>query len=735
MKLSENIKKFLRKEFNFKNANSIKKKYGVTDSEIAYQKLYKDYKKEIINLKVTEANEIFREKVKKAVKDKLEKMQNKMKIVGEKFNYKNYDSDEIVKNYYNTLLKYKNKPVIIEITSNKKLIKQYSFNIPTNFASWWKKEGIYSIYETSDTTVFDKYPNCLIYIYEGENKISTKKIIQYFKEGNINCLLKPINEWALTCLNNCKSDSSKKKYNSIINKINNLFIEIGNNGVNENNIEQISNDLQIDITIEKPIIIENDKYYLEAKSSKKRLKHFIFRNTKINHVDLNELTYLNNIEIVDKDELYEIKNKLDEDNIYYDFKKNLDGISSISTLEKTYQLNDNFYEMCNDFEIETGLNECYIDDIDDKELSEFIKYGTHYNSTVDFKDNKLFDIDSIDHIDMENAYANYKCCKYYIGFLGKITDFRKTNKEEGVGLYQINNIVLSNEIKLLNYKLKIFIDNQIYTSAELKFLKNHNCKFDIIYGCWGINPLDFDMLDFDDMLEKYDGIKGYSKYVGKCDSHHLDNKYWCKGDELLSQTLNNVTYYKNNSICLSYPKKHNYHLGHFTAFITAYQRLQVLEQLLDMDYGGIIRVCVDGIYFNGIYNTIHDCFRFKENKTFKNMAGDSYISNYDNNKIDWNCGEYKINNFKELHIGPGGNGKTHKNLLDNGIVKLLYIAPTWKLATNKSKEYNCKTEVWANLLNDDIEKWGKIRRFYNTLLFDEVSMMTEKQKYLIFERF
>ena len=42
--------------------------------------------------------------------------------------------------------------------------------------------------------------------------------------------------------------------------------------------------------------------------------------------------------------------------------------------------------------------------------------------------------------------------------------------------------------------------------------------------------------------------------------------------------------------------KHNYHLGHITAFITAYQRLNVLEQLLKIDYDNIIRVCVDGIY-------------------------------------------------------------------------------------------------------------------------------------------
>jgi hypothetical protein len=104
---------------------------------------------------------------------------------------------------------------------------------------------------------------------------------------------------------------------------------------------------------------------------------------------------------------------------------------------------------------------------------------------------------------MMKAYVQYKKSNYYEGFLGEITCFRKTNKIEGVGLYQINNIILSEIIQIWNDKLKIFHENNVYTSAELKFLDFHNCSYDISYGCWGVQPLDIDMLNYEGMCTGY----------------------------------------------------------------------------------------------------------------------------------------------------------------------------------------------------------------------------------------
>jgi hypothetical protein len=159
----------------------------------------------------------------------------------------------------------------------------------------------------------------------------------------------------------------------------------------------------------------------------------------------------------------------------------------------------------------------------------------------------------------------------------------------------------------------------------------------------------------------------------------------------------------------------------------------MLEQITSMKEEDIIRVCVDGIYYYGDYE-MHNCFRDKKSKIGKNIAGNEFISCY-YPEYEWECkGEYKDFYKKELHTGVGGGGKTHNQVTDDGLVKALYIAPSWKLARNKEQEYNIDVDVDYKLLVDDPEVYSKIMK-YNTLIIDEVSMLDNRDKEKIFERF
>jgi hypothetical protein len=622
---------------------------------------------------------------------------------------------------YELLKRLEEKSIVVTVYDEKggDIVKTSFHSIPNNdkaYIDWWKSIGVWIVQKNSQETIWDDYPNAVIYIYEGSNQINAEKIKQYFKEGNVNCLLKPIFAWANECKESSKSESAKSRYNAIIKRLSVIENEIGNNGVTENDMMRISLDAQVDISIEKPVYNADDKYVTESKATKKPLKHFIMRNTKIDHVEVNEFLYLNNIETVSRDEIYAIKKQLDQDGIYNEFSRDLTGIKGVNTLEKTWQLSNEFMEKINEFEISTGLNECYIDDIDNAELSAFIQNGTHYNATVDFVEDPL-EIENVKHQDMKNAYANYMMSRFYEGFLGKITDWRKTDKIEGLGLYQINNLVIGDKLKWWNDKMKIFFNYTVYPSPELKWLKENGATFDITYGCWGVKEIDFDMNKYPFLFEKYDGVKGYAKYTGMCDSHYLTKKFSCYGDESLAKSLPNCIWFKNNEITIEYPKKHNYHLGHFTAFITSYQRIQMLDQLINMNSSNLVRVCVDGIYYTGD-ETFSQVFTQKTKMTFANVAGDSYISNIIDYPQEWNCGDYKLNNAKELYIGEGGNGKTHKNLLDKGLQRVLYLAPSWKLAEKKHQEYGVHSEVWANILTSDPSKYGSIKRRYKVFVID-----------------
>jgi hypothetical protein len=156
-----------------------------------------------------------------------------------------------------------------------------------------------------------------------------------------------------------------------------------------------------------------------------------------------------------------------------------------------------------------------------------------------------------------------------------------------------------------------------------------------------------------------------------------------------------------------------------------------------MDYTKIRRVCVDGIYYQDHECSIHPTFRLKDEYKLNNEAGKSYCSGI----IDYEeevseCpNEYREPYLHELFLGAGGNGKTHINLTDKGLVGVLFVAPSWELATEKRNEYGCDATVMYRALDDKVDEANaqSYKRRYNTLIVDEASMITEEDRMKLFE--
>jgi hypothetical protein len=754
-------RKELLKESGYETIYQVKKDFGFKNADEAYDYLFNEYNKQIKQLN-NESQKIFEKKLAEYSKWKFEK---DFKDAKKKKQEKNVVKSFLVKNQvpkqdgYNTLstardaLKKKiGKNVVIVYYVNGVIRLELNEFIPNTFSSWWKKNS-WKFMIDSTTTIFDYYespneevwghdkdnmPNspilskCKLFVYEENPNITSQKIVQSFKEGITNCLLTPIKTWAIDTLEESKSKSAKYRYSKIIKDIEE-FEEMFKDGVPENAISDICNKLQIDISVQMPYC---ETKFIDCQSIKKRLKHFNFLNTRINHVDLNEITNLGNYIETNRKEIIRI---IEESNAsgtfcYYNRAK-----TCVYTLQNIYKVVDDYNQAVNDFETDYNMGEYVVDDITQSELSAFIREGTHYNSTVDFVDRDEL-LESTNHYDMEKAYANFKKCTFYDGFLGKITDFRKCDSytANGVGLYKICNLNFTNaDSKFVAYndKMQIYLNNCVYPSPELDMLKHYGVCFDVIAGCWGVEEFDFEFNDvmMEDKTE--DGVSYYAKWCGQIDSHKLTKDFWFKGgSEMASMLRDNygegiVRWYNNEEICVSYPKKHNFHKGHITAFITAYQRISVIEQLMEINIKDVKRICVDGIYFSDNEVVCKNVFRNKTDMKFGNIAGDSYISNNEGNPIN-DFADFREHNETELWIGAGGNGKTHTNLTDKGLQKVLYVSPSWKLARNKQKEYGCKVNVWANILSKDPEQISKIKR-NNCLLIDEVSMMTQEQKYQI----
>ena len=78
--------------------------------------------------------------------------------------------------------------------------------------------------------------------------------------------------------------------------------------------------------------------------------------------------------------------------------------------------------------------------------------------------------------------------------------------------------------------------------------------------------------------------------------------------------------------------------------------------------------------------------------TFRNHPATEYLSSllgesnkYLNNNFDF--AEPRKFYSKELFLGAGGCGKTHRNLNDKGLINPVFIAHSWKLANKEKSKY------------------------------------------------
>lgn len=761
-------RKEILKESGYKSIYEAKKEFGFKTADEAYNYLFYQYNTQVKQIN-TDSQKNYEKKLAlysawkldKDLKDQKKKQDEKKKEKKEK---KNIVKNFLLKNQvtkqegYNTLstvrdaLKKKiGKNVVVVYYVNGEIKKELNVLVPSTFSSWWKKfsqnfwidsgTDIFSYYEKGDGNDMDyeipSLSTCKLFVYEENPIVTSGKIVQAFKEGITNCLLTPIKDWAQETLEQSKSQSAKYRYSKIINDIAEFEVMF-KDGVPENAISDICNKLQIDISVQMPYC---ETKFIDCQSIKKRLKHFNFLNTRINHIDLNEITNLGNFIESSTKEIKKIIDDCGANGTFCYYNRNR---TCVYTLQNIYKVVDDYNEVVNEFETDYNMGEYSIDDITQPELSAFIREGTHYNSTVDFVDRDEL-LQSTNHYDMEKAYANFKKCKFYTGFLGKITDFRRCDSytANGIGLYKITNLDFTHAFKsfvMYNDKMKIYQNNCVYPSPELDMLRSMRVSFDVVAGAWGVEEFDFEFNDAMLNEKTEDGISYYAKWCGQIDSHKLTKDFWFKGDYSMAGLLRDnygdgiVKWYENEEICVSYPKKHNFHKGHITAFITSYQRISVIEQLMEIDFKDVKRICVDGIYFSQNEVVCKNVFRSKTDMKFGNEAGDSYISNNEGNEEN-NFANEREHNEKELWIGAGGNGKTHTNLVDTGLVKMMYCSPSWKLARNKQTEYKWKkVQVWANILTEDPEQQNKIKK-NNVLLIDEVSMMTEEQKQFIFKTY
>ena len=668
-----------------------------------------------------------------------------------------------------------------------------TFLIPEKgFTEWWHKNSNFFWIDSSEelfgiwNKVLEDDPKLqaqlLILTLD---KVNEENFNQYFLDGITNCFFTPINDWAQDCLESSVSKSAEKRYKTIIKKVGN-YTEKYSKGIPEEDMASVCNDLQISVEIDLPSTMLNKTKFIEVESQKKALKKFRYINTRLNHIELNKVNSLDNYEEVDKNTINKIKENSTKNKEFILWKESRGAITQINTLDQIYKLKDegSYKDIVEKFEKKYNFSSYKIEKINNPELTKFLDNSLNCNQSITFmpecKTVAALDIvsecfawgnlenhkkmnegkraisgpeydeeynekkellewientDNLNHIDIKKAYANGHKCSQYQGYLGKVTDFRKTDKIVGLGIYQVKNINFNGCESI--QKMKCFHNNGSYPSPELQYYQKLGITFDITMGCWGSS---FDFEFNEDMYKKEKGVSHYCKWYGclmklnekerynfNCDKLEFAKLNACKGDIRYNK-------YKESGV-IEYDKKYVYHSFHIASFIASYARITLLEQINKFsNFNQIVSVIVDGIYYSGDVE-VGELFADKEKKSIKhNLEMSQYVPD-NGSDYNYDCGEFRENNKIEVHLGAGGCGKTHHNLVDKGLVNTLFVAPSWKLARNKTEEYGIKSTTFYHILCDDPEIWKPLYRNYSTFLVDEISMFSNEDKIQLLKRY
>lgn len=609
---------------------------------------------------------------------------------------------------------------------------------------------------------------------------------QYFLDNpdNSHCVFQPVITWCNEQLKGNISLSTTRGYKAILNKSLKLA-DYYKQGVPEDKLQSVCDALRISIVLHKSIANKRNGVEPEIyESVQKWRKQFTFVNSRNDHIDLIYKRKINPELEMEKINItpeqvpdFLLKIALQGDNCPYMLKydkKDANKISRIRTCEF-------------DVTVETATTpfKNYLQELEKDVLKyckikmssphyRFIKEGatpscSWVNPKYQFELESLAKSKTVTHIDQIKAYYSVTDSKYWVGIPTRMTDFRVTDTLQGEGYYMARNFKIPKRLKTVCQILHLFQNDGVYTKVELDFLLSHGGSFSLEAGCWGLCDKNFRFGEAG--LEKVINEEGqrcgsfYALAVGTWMSEtHYDTWIIPESSPRYADHLANDGHRTNyneddNSVILSIPFTNSRSLPQAAGYVYAYQRLNLLDQLMkfpDIE-NQLIAIYVDGIWMRDCDNVeVLDSFAHKKEKTLHKLSFSKTFSprlNRDpiaiSKRSTVEFGEYNPDWSRterphypcSVYTGPGGTGKTHQALFDDGFLDVAYAAPTWRLLSNKRDELQpylqsslrkMKFTTVANLTQGNPQHQEPIK-YAGVIVVDECSMLTENQRQQIMD--
>lgn len=592
------------------------------------------------------------------------------------------------------------KDITYSITVGKRFTRRARFD--------WTESG-----ESGDNDMIYNQPDHrVVLIVQPETKINAKKLAQRFRQGKTHCVIEPIKRWTKSKIPTIGRDiwGYRNKYKRL-----EQYEQQYDQGLTIDEIQHLCNDIGIDVHISD--LFKNNTQIIRSK--KQARNTFRFYNTQLDHVDLcmprSDAIKLSQLEMHQK------RDELIANRTAYIYGGCPSKITWISTNEHYYQLHQWI-----DLHVNTFMALIPKSHIHHHEPhSKLVRNALHqcgYHVFHDVADDYDGEVVRLDH---RYSYASHQQCEYYQGFATRFTEYRQVNTDNNrkflqdhVGIYRV---IITKTVDRLS--LVYQPGEAVFPSPELLFMLEAGVEFEIDYGCWTQCPtyLEFDKLTY---MRDVDGVRFYQKMIGlwsilpETYTVHID------GTREWAQHLKcdyPVTYHEEEDtgrISIEFPKepKNIKHVNHLAAFFTSYSRIQVLQQLLEINPNDVIAILTDEIVVKkGAQYHVRPGFREKNSdKPLPFYYESEFLSSYDEvpvvptATINYIDGQYqrqsgsftKSDNLTHVHIGPGGSGKTYSILADPGYLRLLYTCPSHKLRNAKQQEFpHIRTDVTHNLWN------------------------------------
>ena len=346
----------------------------------------------------------------------------------------------------------------------------------------------------------------------------------------------------------------------------------------------------------------------------------------------------------------------------------------------------------------------------------FAKHGIHHSQLI---------TDDAFTIDLKQAYTNFMKFEDYTGIPCDIThwvrldDHNEMKKiiytNEGFARIQINDFFTNETI--INWFSFPYVRHALKTRSVVIYeLAISNNKTDLDLSMFSKAPKRMWHYTLGKMVKTVmtsvitttDDVLGDSHNGTKIATHN-DKDYY------------NIKFNEEYQNCNYYP--------HITGYVQDYVMIEI-EKMITKINKPIVGCLVDGIsyekkYFNHVQQYVNDNWHpnkkhINGNATFDNKFPSSLSSSKSSNTFI----DFTLGSLNTLVTGYGGCGKSYKLVeLSKQLSNSLTITPTYMV------NFNLQHDGITNILNiqkviANIKNPGTIQKHYNTILLDEISMIS-----------